>query len=241
MHSYNNTARLAGLVYLALIISGIFNLAYIPTQLIVWEDAAQTVENLMASELLFKWGIASGVICFLAFLVLPLVLYKLLRPVHPIYAVLMVAFAVVSVPLSFVNMQHKLDILTLLGDASYLENLTAEQIQMQVMLSLEQYSNGMSIAEIFWGLWLFPFGYLVYKSGFLPKILGILLMLGCFGYLTGFFGDLFFENYHATLIPTIVGLPATFGEIGTCLWLLIKGVNEEKVQALFTDDLSSPL
>jgi hypothetical protein len=93
------------------------------------------------------------------------------------------------------------------------------------MFYLDSYNNGIEISQIFWGLWLFPFGYLVYKSGFLPKNLSILLVAGCFGYLIAFFGGFLFPNFHKTTFSTIVGLPASIGEIGVCLWLLIMGTN----------------
>jgi len=223
MTNRNKTARLAGLLYLILVISGITNLMYIPSKLIVWESAAETLENIMNSELLFRLGIVSGIITFLTFLLLPLVLYRLLSEVNKTYATLMVIFAVISVPISFVNILNKFSVLTLIGKANYLQDLDLSEIQLQVMFHLDSYNNGIEISQIFWGLWLFPFGYLVYKSGFLPKVLGILLMAGCFGYLITFFGGFLFPNFHKTAVSTIVGLPASIGEIGICLWLLIMG------------------
>ncbi len=100
------------------------------------------------------------------------------------------------------------------------------ELQTQVMLYLTNYANGIEISQIFWGLGLFPFGYLVFKSGFLPKFLGILLMAGCFGYLITFFGGFLYPDFHKTLISDIVGMPAPIGEIGICLWLLIMGTNK---------------
>lgn len=225
MTNRNKTARLAGLLYLVLVISGIINLMYIPSKFIVWESASETLKNIMNSEFLFRLGIASGVIAFLAFLLLPLALYKLLSEVNKTYAALMVIFAVVSIPISFVNMLDKFSILTLISKANFLSELELSEIQLQVMFHLHSYNNGIAICQIFWGLWLFPFGYLVYKSGFLPKILGVLLMAGCFGYLITFFGELLYSNFHKTVFSTIVGLPASIGEIGICLWLLIVGTN----------------
>ncbi|MDZ4810885.1 MAG: DUF4386 domain-containing protein, partial [Bacteroidota bacterium] len=90
-----------------------------------------------------------------------------------------------------------------------------------------QYNNGISLVSVFWGLWLLPFGYLIYKSGLLPKILGILLMLGCFGYLINFTGNMLIKNYTELGISKIVSLPASIGEIGTCLWLLIMGAKNK--------------
>ena len=94
------------------------------------------------------------------------------------------------------------------------------------MLHIDNYYNGIEISQIFWGLWLFPFGYLVYKSGFLPKLLGILLMAGCFGYLIKFFGGFLYSDFNKTIISDIAGYPASLGEIGICLWLLIMATNK---------------
>ncbi|WP_411028820.1 DUF4386 domain-containing protein [Spongiimicrobium sp. 3-5] len=223
MNNRNKTARLAGLLYLILVISGIINLMYIPSQLIVWESPSETLENIINSELLFRLGIISGIVTFLAFLLLPLALYKLLHEVNKTSAALMVLFAITSVPISFVNILHKFSILTLISKPNYLKDVDISEIQQQTMFYLDLYNNGVEISQIFWGLWLLPFGYLVYKSGFLPKIFGMLLMAGCFGYLITFFGDFLYPDFHKTTFSTIVGLPASIGEIGICLWLLIAG------------------
>ncbi|WP_074408038.1 MULTISPECIES: DUF4386 domain-containing protein [Aquimarina] len=224
-HAQNRTARIAGLVYLSVVLSGIFNLVYVPSKLIVWDDASITFNNITTSELLFRMGILSGLISYVCYIMLPIVLYKLLKPVHKNSAILMVVFAIISVPISYLNIQNKVDILSLIGHAEYLKVYTTEQLQAQVMLLLESYHNGILIVEVFWGLWLFPFGYLVFKSGFLPKALGILLMIGCFSYLIAVCGELLFPNYK---IPSFVMLPASIGEIGSCLWLLIMGTKKDK-------------
>ena len=221
------TARLAGLIYLIVVITGIVSLAYIPSKLIVWDNAALTMENIKTNELLFRLSILSGLICYMAFLILPFVLYRLLKSIHTTYARLMVILAIISVPISLVNLLHKLDVLSLISDANYLNVFTDSQLASQVMLSLNQYDNGILIVQIFWGLWLFPFGYLVYKSDILPKILGIFLIIGCFSYLINFIGFFLFPNYAELGISSYVRLPATIGEIGICLWLLVIGTKNE--------------
>lgn len=216
-------ARLAGLFYLIVVITGIFSLAYVPSKLIIWDNAALTFANIKHNEMLFRLGIMGGVLCYLAFLALPLALYRLLKQVDILYAKLMVVLVLVSIPISFVNLFNKLTVLSLLSGANYLTVFTDIELQAQVMLALKQYDNGILILQVFWGLWLFPFGYLVYKSGLLPKALGILLMIGCFSYLINFTGFLLFPNYADLGVSTYVRLPASIGEIGTCLWLLIMG------------------
>jgi len=226
MTSRNRTARIAGILYLILIIGGIISLAYIPSQLIVRESASKTFENISNSEFLFRLGIVIGIITFLIYIILPLVLYKLFHEVNKIYANLMVIFVLVSVPIFFVNILNKFSVLTLINKTEYIEKLGVSELQIQVMFHIDNYNNGLEISQIFWGLWLFPFGYLVYKSDFLPKFLGILLMAGCFGYLITFFGGFLYSDFNKTIISDIVGYPAPLGEIGICLWLLIMGTNK---------------
>lgn len=154
-------------------------------------------------------------------------LYKLLQSVSSSHAKLMVIFAVVSVPVSLVNLQNKLGVLPFINGEEYTDVYSAQQLQSQVMLLLDRYDSGILIAQLFWGLWLFPFGYLVYKSGFLPKILGVLLIAGCFGYLINTFGETIIQGYNHYSISKFIAIPASLGEIGICLWLLIFGVKNK--------------
>jgi hypothetical protein len=228
MNSNKKTARIAGAFYLILVLTGIFSLLYVPSKLIVWNDAAVTFNNIVANETLFRLGILAGIIAYISFLFLPLVLYKLLSPIHKTIAMSMVALAVVSVPISLVNINHKLEVLTFISEASYLDVFQASELHTQVMLSLEHYNNGIEAVSIFWGLWLLPFGYLVFRSGFLPKLLGILLMMGCFGYLINFVGGFLFPGYASLGVASFISIPGSLGEIGTCLWLVIVGAKSGK-------------
>ena len=223
MDSHNKTARVAGLLYLISVVAGLFSLMYVPSQINVHGDTSATVNNIVNSEPLFRLGIAAGALDYVAFLLLPLVLYKLLSPVNRRAALLMVGFAVTSIPIDFAAIANQFDIMSLVTVAGYQQAFSPGQLHAHAMLLLDGYYNRILVAEIFWGLWLFPFGYLVFKSGFLPRILGILLMMGCFSYLITFFGQTLFPHND---IPGFVMLPAAAGEIGTCLWLLIMGVRQ---------------
>lgn len=227
MNPSKSTARLAGLLYLVVIITGIFSLGYIPSQLIVSKDAYATSINILGSPFLFRWGIISSAICYIAFLLLPLALYRLLHSVHETAARLMVLLAVVSVPVSLLNLQHKFEVLDLLANAGTITN--ANPVTEMVMYHLRAYNSGILIAQIFWGLWLLPFGWLVWRSGFLPKLLGAFLMLGCVGYVLDFIGTVGIPGYNDTVIGNYITKPATIGEIGICLWMLIVGVWTKKV------------
>lgn len=226
-YSNKKLARIAGLLYLGVVVTGIFTLMYVPSKLFNADNASLIFQNITLSQILLRFGIVGGLLCYTFFLFLPLVLYKLLKSVNENYAKLMVLLAILSVPIFFLNVQNLFSILTLtIGGQSKL-GLSKEQIQSQVMLYLYQYDNGMRIVHIFSGLWLFPFGYLVFKSGFLPKILGVLLMLGCFGYLINFLGNTLIHDYSKIGISSYISLPASIGEIGTCLWLLIMGAKDK--------------
>lgn len=226
--SNKKLARQAGLWYLVVVLTGMFSLAYVPARLIDWNDATATFNNLVAGQALFRLGIVSGLVCYTAFVFLPLALYRLLSPVHERLARLMVVLALVSVPISFVNLLNKLAALSLTGGDAYLSAWPREQLVSQVMFYLNQYDNGLLIVQIFWGLWLLPLGLLVFKSGFLPKALGVVLVLGCCGYLINFLGFSLFPQYAELGISAAVRLPASLGEIGTCLWLLIVGARSQQ-------------
>jgi Domain of unknown function (DUF4386) len=228
MNSPKTTARIAGLLYLVAILTGILSMRYIPSKIIQWDNASATFNNIKASETLFRLGILSELIGYISFLLLPFVLYRLLRTVNQTYALLMVIFAVVCVPMAFINIGNHFSILTLTSNASYLGAFEENKLQAQVLFYFDSYYNVIKIASIFWGLWLFPFGYLVFKSGFLPKILGILLMFGCFGYLINFIGDFLFPNYGETIMAKFITKPGGIGEIGICVWLLIMGVKDSR-------------
>lgn len=227
--SQNTTARVAGFLYLGVVLTGIFTLIYVPSRLFASDNASVLYENIASSQMLLRFEIIGGLLCYFFFLFLSLVLYKLLKPVNNNYAKLMAILAILSVPIFFLNVQNLFTILSLTKDGTVQSGLKTEQIQSQVMLYLSNYNNGLRIVHIFSGLWLFPFGYLVYKSNFLPKILGVLLMLGCFGYLINFSGNTLMANYSELRIASFISLPASIGEIGTCLWLLIMGVKNKNI------------
>lgn len=227
MKDKNKTSRIAGLLYLGVVLTGIFSLMYVPSRLIDYDDAALTFQHITNHEWLFRLGIVGGLFCYGFFLFLPIVLYRLLAPVNENMARLMVLLAVISVPMYFINAQHEFTALSLIKSPAYLNVFSPEQIQSQVLFQIDQYDDGMRLIHVFSGLWLFPFGYLVFKSNFLPKALGLLLMLGCFGYLINFLGRTLIPDYAQLGISSYISLPASLGEIGTCLWLLIVGAREK--------------
>ncbi len=219
MSSISGTARAAGLLYLCLAPLGFFGM-YVSSRLVVPGDAVATAANVVASEPLFRLGIVSVLLVQVVNVIVVLLLHKVLEPVGRGMATLMVVFLLLGVPIAMLNELNSLAVLALLSGADYLRPFTAAQLQALVPLFLGLHQSGISIAGIFWGLWLLPMGYLVYRSGFLPRILGILLIIGCFGYLI--------DSFAALLLPTLgvsVAMFTFWGEVLLPLWLLIKGVN----------------
>ncbi|SDM18068.1 protein of unknown function [Catalinimonas alkaloidigena] len=226
MDSPNKTARLAGLLYLLMGFAGMFGLMYVPSQLIVSGDAAATTANILQAEGLYRAGIVANLLCQTLFIFLVLALYRLLRPVHESYARLMLVLVIVAVPIAFLNLVNQLAVLVLLSEVEFLAAFDPAQLQALAMVFLRLYHYGIVVVEVFWGLWLFPFGLLVYHSGFLPRLLGILLMIACFGYLANSVTELLFPTFQKFVSP-ITSVTGTVGEFSIILWLLIKGVNEK--------------
>jgi len=227
MNSLKKAARTAGFWYLLMAITGPIGLLYVPSKLIVPGDATATASNIEASELLFRIGIVSNLVCQIAFIFLVLALYRLLKGVNQQHASLMVALVLVAVPIAFLNMLNPLAALLLLSDEGFLTVFEPDQLHALVMVFLNLQEHGNIIAEIFWGLWLFPFGWLVFKSGFFPKILGVLLIIACFGYLVHSLTFLLFPHYEA-IVSSYAAVPEAIGELSMVLWLLIKGVNVQQ-------------
>jgi len=216
-------ARVAGLLYFSTVPLGLFSLKYVPSLLLVPGDAATTARNILANALLFRFGMVIDLIGQIILLLAALALYQLFKPVNKNMAGLMVIFNLLAIPITMLSELNNVAVLFLLSNADALKGFTADQVHTLMSLFLNLHDNGLSIAEIFWGLWLFPMGYVVFKSGFLPRILGILLMIACFGYLIDSLAALLFPNLQVNIL-----LFTTWGELFFILWLLIRGVNVEQ-------------
>ena len=222
-------ARIAALLTLILIPVAVFGMLYVPSTLVVPGDAATTARNILASESLFRLGIASTLLSHLGSDILwPLVLYQLFKPVNKSAAALMVIFALVGLPISMFNEVNQFAVLAVLHGAGTQTAFTPDQSQALVSLFVHLHADGIRIATIFWGLWLFPYGYLVFKSGFLPRVLGVLLMIGCFGYLIQGLGEILWPNLEATI--GLIPLLSSLGELLVPLWLVVKGVDVKRWQ-----------
>jgi hypothetical protein len=226
MHSEKSTARIAGILYLLVALTGAFSIMIVPEMLIRPDNAAETVRNIAANELLFRFGIAAGFLCQIAFIFLVLTLYRLLRNVDRGYAAAMVALVIVAVPIAFLNLLNYLAVLLLMNGSEYWSAFTADQLHALVMLFLGIHHQGVVVVQIFWGLWLFPFGVLVYRSRFLPRALGVFLILACFAYLIKSVTALLLPQFHEAVAPWTAAI-AGLGEFAILLWLLIKGASAD--------------
>lgn len=138
----------------------------------------------------------------------------------------MVILALISVPISYVLILDQITILDYINGYSELNSLELANVQLEVTSFYKNLMNNFFINQTFWGLWLFPFGWLAYKSTFLPKVLGVFLMLGCITYMIDVFGAINVPNYYNYVNTSILIIPAAIGEIGSCIWLLTIGVKE---------------
>lgn len=224
MTSNNKLARIAGFLYLIMFIS-VFFAIYLRSGLIVPGDITRTANQIMASELLFRIAFVSDMAMIMSGLFLALVLYLLLNAVNKNQAMLMVLFTSISVAILCVNMLNLIAPLLLLSNVGTLTTAEANQLHILVNFFLQMHDYGYVIGNIFFGLWLIPLGILIIQSGYFPKVLGVLLIIACFGYLIDFFVYFLFPDY-GPLIHPIAMLPAFVAELAFCLWLLIKGVKD---------------
>ena len=223
----NRIARIAGLLYVLMIPLGLLGIMYVPTVLVAEGDVVSTIENIMANMGLFRLSIVTALVVQVTHIFIVLLLYRLLQPVNRDYASLMVIFMLVGIPIAMLNELNHFAVLWLLGGAENLNVFTEGQLQDWVPVFFKFHEYGILIASIFWGLWLLPMGYLVFRSGFISKIPGVLLIIAGFGYLIDTFARILSPGYGTTIIATII-TAALFGEIVFPIWLLIKGVNVGK-------------
>jgi Domain of unknown function (DUF4386) len=222
-----NQGRLVGLLYLLVSIAGFFALIYVPGKLIVLGDATATAGNIVASETLFRAGILCNVISEILFMGVVLALYDLFKAVNQRQASLMLGLLVVSVPIVLLNELNAIAALILVRGADFLALFDQAQRNALAMLFLNLHNQGFVIAEIFWGLWLFPLGLLVWRSGFVPRVLGILLMLNCLSYVVNSCTSLLLPQYRGIVSQWMK--PLGFGELIFMFWLLVVGAKPRVV------------
>ena len=222
MHPTDKAARIAGAVYLSMVLTGPFSLIYVPGKLIVRGDATATATNVLNHEPLFRLWIIGDLWTHIIFICLGVTLYRLLSSVSKPWAVAMLGFVLVSAAVGFLNTLNNIAAFILFRGADFLNVFEQAQRNALGMFFLRLHSQGNFINEIFWGLWLFPFGLLVFRSGFLPRIIGVWLMINCIAWLILSPMALFApSSYYDAAFR--YAQPFLFGELAIMLWLLIKG------------------
>jgi uncharacterized protein with PQ loop repeat len=227
MKSPQQFARITGLIGVIVLICGSFTHA-VNSELILYHSEPETTSHLIKSESLFRVSFVSSLIMQTVFVFYAFNLYRILRRVNKNRSLIMLMLALVSTPLFMLNQLNQFGAFLM---AKYDMDL--------MMFYLDAHKHGGFIVSIFFGLWLFPLGLLVYKSKFLPKILGLLLIIGCFGYLIHFFQGFLIPNFKSSLWSNPFLIVTHISELLLMLWLLIKGLNVEKWQS-WTEGIPTP-
>jgi hypothetical protein len=227
MNSIKAAARRAGALYFVFMIVAIVGEFFFPA-FMVPGDATATARNITAADLTYRIGILTGLVTLVIFIFLVVSLYKLLKDIDKSHALLMVLLVAIGVAIALANLLNKLAPLVLLSGADYLSVFTKPQVDALALGFLRFHSSGAAVSTAFWGLWLFPFGILVIKSGFFPRILGFLLMVAGFAYLTSSVTSIVLPAYRH--VVSQVMMPLYFGEVPIIFWLLIKGAKVPQSQ-----------
>lgn len=226
------TARIAGGLYLTIIVAGIFAEFFVRQSLIVPGEATTTARNIMAAEGFFRLGIAADLIMIMADVALALLFYVLLKPVSQALSLLAAFFRLGQATILGLNLVNLFFVLQLLNGAGYLAVFSPDQLHGLGLLFLTGHSLGYTIGLVLFGLSLLILGYLVYQADYFPRFLGVLLIVAALGYLIDSFANFLLPTYanYETIFALVVFLPAFVGELSMCLWLLVKGVKEQQPQ-----------
>jgi uncharacterized protein DUF4386 len=224
-------ARIGGALYLIIIVIGLFGEMFVRDKLVVTGDATTTAKNIMASEALWRFHIAAELFLLICAIVLLMILFVLLRPVSRELTLLALFFNLVSIGLEAATTMYLVVALFPLGNSAYLKAFAPEQLYAMAYLPLKSHGYGFGVSLLFFGCFCLVIGRVIFRSGFLPKVLGILMQIAGLCYLTDSFALIVAPSFANRLFPAIL-LPAFVGEASLCLWLLIKGVNVQRWNGL---------
>ena len=224
--SRKKTARFAGLLYFIWIMTGLYAMFYIPSKTFVQSDAAATANKILSNEFIFRTGIINDIISSTIWVVMVFVFYRMFKEVNERQAKLLVAFVIVQIPTIFFLEAFNITSLMLFkGDI--LKTFELSQRQDLAMLFLKISDYGVLISEAFWGFWLFPLGLLVYRSRFLPRFLGVWLIITGIFYVVLSFTSIILPQYKDMIFNSPFAIPAEVGEVAFMLWILIVGAKND--------------
>lgn len=229
MHQIKRTARLAGWLYLPVVLIGPFVLLYVPGKLFVSGDATATASNILANQSLFRASTVLGLVSELFFIASVLALYRLLKEVGPQLASLMVILILIVAPLAVAGAASEVATLRFLKEPGFLAVYDEPQRNALIMLLLNFDRAGTLASELFWGLWLLPLGLLVYRARFLPRLLGVWLLANGLAYVVVSVTGILWPRYHDVLFK--IATPLMFGEAALMLWLIVFGARERPAAA----------
>jgi hypothetical protein len=227
MNSSKNRARLAGLLYLLAVVTGGFGLFYIRSHVIVPGDAAATAGNIMASEFLFRAAIVSNLFSQIFMFFFGLTLFHLFKEVNKRLATVFLTSVMMTVGIAVVNQLNNFGALLVLSQADYLKLFNPGQLNAMAMIFLRLNNSGQGLLEVFWTPYFFSFGLLIIKSRYLPRILGVLLMIMSVGYAINVFTKFLIPQFHPAMFTQLAMVLGALGGIPTIFWLLIKGAKVE--------------
>jgi hypothetical protein len=227
MNSIKTTARIGGMLYLINIVVGFFAIGYVPGVIEVPGDAAATAHNIQAYEMLYRFGLATHIIILLTNIPLAVIFYRLFKAVNRNATLLVVFFTLVGTAIESVNLLNQFAPLIFLKDAHYVSAFTPEQLQSFTYSLLRLTGTGFNIALVFFGFYGISVGYLIFRSTFLPRIIGLFMAIGGLCYIVNSFANFLAPGFAAGLFPYIQ-IPSGLAELTLCLWLLVMGVNVTK-------------
>ena len=225
--SLKTTARLAGLFFLLQAATTAFSLGYVRASLIVSGNAAATANNIMANESLFRLAIVSSLFTQIFLLLFGLAVFRIFRTVNKTWATVFLTSILMTVVIAVVNTLNNTAALVVLSKADYLSVFGQEQINAIAMIFLRLNNSGQGLVELFWTPYLFAFGLLIIKSKYIPKILGILLIISAVGFPVNTFTKILVPQFYPTIFFQIAQFSVAVGVIPITFWLLIKGVKEQ--------------
>lgn len=223
MNSNNKLARAAGFLYLISIISGGFAEVFVRSELTVYGNAIKTAQNILASEQMYRFGLVADLVCILCSTFLSIIFYILFKPVNKNLSLLALVFSIIATAVMAVNLLNQLAPLLLLHNSSYQETFSIQQLQTLSLFFLNFQSQGYNISLFLFAFYFPIIGYLIYKSDFLPRILGIIYTFAGVGYLANSLAWFLFPQLAVYLFPYVL-LPAFIGEVSMSIWLIVKGV-----------------
>jgi len=219
-------ARIGGVLHLIIIVIGFCSEFFVRDKLVVPRDVTATANNIMASESLWRISIAGDLILLVCAVPLTLILYVLLRPVNKHLALLAVFFNMVEFPIEAASKLCLFAALFFSGNADYLKAFEPHQLHALVKLSLKLHDYGFGIDLVFFGFACLVYGYLLFRSGYFPRTLGVLMAIAGLSYLANSFTLILAPAYAGRIFLVLV--LALIGELSFCLWLMLKGVNEQR-------------